>query len=349
MGKGKEISPEHAAIIYNAYLTQPKGFARRLCHLYGYKDTSYYKIINCCGKVVKNQGHKEQKWTKQQIEHAINYIEKENSQITLQELHDKMILDFNFPEISISTLWKYLDGELFTLKSATLQNQMRNSDENKNLRKSYAEWFLQNQSRTFLFIDECGFNLNTIRRYARSRSGTRAVIKVAQNKGTNMSICACVNKDLGLLFYEYKVGSMNGEDFTVFLSQLVDIILPLNLPNVTLIFDNCRIHVENDIDQVCSYAGWEYEYLPPYSPMLNIIEEAFSVIKSSIKKLMAGQFYDERIRVALLPFGQKMNARISILERALRIAIQDLTIDKTHSFWDHMMATLPICLNLIDI
>ena len=61
MGKGKEISAEHAERIYNAYLTQPKGFVRHLCHLYGYKDTSYHKIINLCGKVVTNHGHKEQK------------------------------------------------------------------------------------------------------------------------------------------------------------------------------------------------------------------------------------------------------------------------------------------------
>ena len=349
MGKGMKINPEHAKIIYRAYLTQPKGYAKHLCFMYGYKLTTYYKIINNEGIVENNYYGKPRKWTPEMISTAVSYIETTNSQITLEELLDVMVQVNNFPRVSLSTLWNYLDGELVTLKASSFQNQMRNDINNKIKRQEYVQWFLQNQDRTYLFIDECGFNLNTLRRQARSKKGNRAVVTVAQNKGTNLSVCACVNKDLGLIFYDFKVGSMNSEDFMIFLAQLAEVVMPMNLQKVTLIFDNCRIHDEAEINQVCIYAGWEYEYLPPYSPMLNIIEEVFSLLKFAIKRQMAGPLFNDRLKIANLPFGQKTIARVKLLETALKNSITEIVPEKCMAYWNHMMAILSRCLNLQDV
>ena len=69
---------------------------------------------------------KETIWNKYQIEHCIDYIENGNLnvQITLNDLLDICIKEFNFPPISISTLWNYLEEQLITIKLVTVNNSI---------------------------------------------------------------------------------------------------------------------------------------------------------------------------------------------------------------------------------
>ena len=194
---------------------------------------------------------------------------------------------------------------------------------------------------TFLYIDECGYNLNTLRTQARARIGERAVVAVAQNKGTNISVCACVNKDAGLVLLECKDKAMKAEDFTKFLRDLGPVIEEKGMRNVCLVFDNCRIHSRTEIAALCAEKEWQYRFLPPYSPMLNIIEECFSVLKAAIKRILAGDMREERLRIASLPFGAKQARRLQILRRAIVAAMPSLTQAKVHAFWNQMMTVLP--------
>ena len=77
-----------------------------------------------------------------------------------------MVGRFNFPPICISTLWRYLDGELIMVKLPTIYNQQRNALETRLMRKNYAYFSLKHQENNYFFIDECGFSLNTTRRVA---------------------------------------------------------------------------------------------------------------------------------------------------------------------------------------
>ena len=55
-------------------------------------------------------------------------------------------------------------------------------------------------------------------------------------------------------------------------------------PNSIIVLDNAKIyHNENLIEYLQAF-GIHVEFLPPYSPDLNLIELAFSVIKSFLKK-----------------------------------------------------------------
>ena len=348
MGNGKNINPEHAKTIFDLYKVDPVA-AKTLCKQYGYKKSSFYKIISLEGKINSSSTYvKPRKWTNQMIDALVRYAE-ENPQATLEQMHDYFIGEQHFPEVNIYTLWKYLDGELITLKKATTHNQRRNEPDIKIERMDFASWFLQNQNLNFIYIDECGFNINTIRSQARSHKGKRAVVPVAQNKGANKSVIMAINKDLGVISYDTKDGSMNAEDFTVFLRLLIEVLKPLNLENVTLVFDNCSIHVEEEINSVCLFAGWKYCYLPPYSPMLNPIEEAFSVLKNAIKRQLATDLYANRLAIARMPFGLKLHARIQILNQALQNAIAEVTQQKIMGFWQHMMSFMPDILALKDV
>ena len=59
---------------------------------------------------------------------------------------------------------------------------------------------------------------------------------------------------------------------------------PFPGPLSVLVIDNARIHHGDKILELADWYGVRIEYLPPYSPDLNPIEEAFSKIKSFIRR-----------------------------------------------------------------
>ena len=350
MGRGASPTQEQAMLIYQVYTLVGERAAKNLTEAMGFSVHVYYSVIQSQGKREKNPSSKPKTWTDAQIEAACNHVETVNPHVTLEELTRIFTSPpHSFPEISIATMWNYLDGRLFTLKQATVHNQMRNDPKNIEAREEYARWFLENQQLTFLYIDECGYNLNTLRTQARVRKGERAVVAVAQNQGVNISVCACVNKDVGLVLLECKKGAMKAEDFTQFLRHLAPVVVERGLNNVCLVFDNCRIHSRPEIEAVCAEQEWQYRFLPPYSPMLNIIEECFSVLKAAIKRTLAGELRDERLRIASLPYGAKSTRRLQILQRALALSTPSITQPKVQAFWNHMMTVLPKCLSRQEV
>ena len=149
---------------------------------------------------------------------------------------------------------------------------------------------------------------------------------------------------LAFVLLECKKGAMKAEDFTQFLRHLAPVVVERGLNNVCLVFDNCRIHSCPEIEAVCAEQEWQYRFLPPYSPMLNIIEECLSVLKAAIKRTLAGELRDERLRIASLPYGAKSTRRLQILQRALALSTPSITQPKVQAFWNHMMTVLPKCL-----
>ena len=68
------------------------------------------------------------------------------------------------------------------------------------------------------------------------------------------------------------------------------------------------------------------------------------MLKAAIKRILAGDMREERLRIASLPFGAKQARRLQILRRAIVAAMPSLTQAKVHAFWNHMMTVLPKCL-----
>ena len=54
-------------------------------------------------------------------------------------------------------------------------------------------------------------------------------------------------------------------------------------PNSVIILDNAKIHHNEDLIEYLQAFGIHVEFLSPYSPDLNPIETAFSVMKSFLK------------------------------------------------------------------
>ena len=78
---------------------------------------------------------------------------------------------------------------------------------------------------------------------------------------------------------------MTGERFEEFISSTVlPILQPFNWCSV-VIMDNASIHhTDGVVDLIENQAGARLVFLPPYSPDLNPVEEAFSQVKSITKQ-----------------------------------------------------------------
>lgn len=73
---------------------------------------------------------------------------------------------------------------LITVKKPTFEAEVRNSEANLQTR---FEWFMKwkdtdlDYTNNCVFIDEAGFNINMRNNWARSASGTSAIVKNAKN------------------------------------------------------------------------------------------------------------------------------------------------------------------------
>ena len=86
---------------------------------------------------------------------------------------------------------------------------------------------------------------------------------------------------------ELITGTVNGDCFYDFLrGTLIPLMLPFNGINShsVLIMDNCAVHHASKVRQLVQSAGIVSLFLPPYSPDLNPIEEAFSNVKKYLRK-----------------------------------------------------------------
>jgi transposase len=89
--------------------------------------------------------------------------------------------------------------------------------------------------------------------------------------------------------------------------------------NSVLVMDNCRIHHAAElIVDLQAVHGTRVEFLPPYSPDLNPIKEAFSTIKAWLRRN-----HDD------------YNVRGYIPKEILLFACCSVTADKSRGFYAH--------------
>ncbi|THH14792.1 hypothetical protein EUX98_g9562 [Antrodiella citrinella] len=135
------------------------------------------------------------------------------------------------------------------------------------------------------FMDEVSKDERTLkRRNGRALKGRRAVMRGVFVRGRRVSGEGVMTVD-GMVASTVVQGSMTRKRFLDFLEHEV---LPLMTPFPgyfsVLVMDNARIHHGTRILELAELFGVRIVFLPPYSPDLNPIEEAFSKIKAWIQR-----------------------------------------------------------------
>ena len=84
-------------------------------------------------------------------------------------------------------------------------------------------------------------------------------------------------------------GPIDGLSFTGFCEWLL---APALHPGDLVVMDNLNSHKSESVRLAIESAGAEVVLLPPYSPDLNPIEQAFSKLKAHLRKVGARTFTD---------------------------------------------------------
>jgi len=149
-----------------------------------------------------------------------------------------------------------------------------------------------------------------------------------------------------LLYHEICVESVNGERFHIFLDNLSTVIGEEF--RAIVLMDNAPIHRNPGFN----VEQHEIRKLPPYNPMLNSIENAFSCVKAHVKRAM-----NERMQEILdrnLAAAQHLpltTYRVNILQQIVRTVLESGVIDedKCQNWHRRTLTFVPACLNGDDI
>lgn len=135
----------------------------------------------------------------------------------------------------------------------------------------------------FVFVDEMGANTSLSVLRAWSRRGERAYCSVPRNRGKNTTLLASMSME-GMGPSLAVEGTTTA---TVFETYLKKVLAPTLRPGQIVVMDNLSAHKGARVRDLVAQRGCELLYLPPYSPDLNPIEEAFSKMKGILRRAEA--------------------------------------------------------------
>lgn len=76
-------------------------------------------------------------------------------------------------------------------------------------------------------------------------------------------------------------GAVDGKAFETYIEHFL---VPSLKQGQIVVMDNLSVHKSKRVERLIKQAGAELLFLPPYSPDFNPIEEAFSKVKSILRK-----------------------------------------------------------------
>lgn len=84
-------------------------------------------------------------------------------------------------------------------------------------------------------------------------------------------------------------GAMDGPAFAAYVKKVM---APSLTPGAVVILNNLATHRNVEAAEALRQAGCWFLYLPPYSPDLNPVEQAFAKLKAYLRKIGARTFTD---------------------------------------------------------
>ncbi len=132
-----------------------------------------------------------------------------------------------------------------------------------------------------IFVDGTGIDTRLTRAHARAARGRRALGKVPWGRWERLTV-------IGALALEGVVACMSiaaATSTAVFLAFTEQALVPAlrARPEAVVVLDNLAAHKAEVVRAALGRAGLAHRYLPPYSPDLNPIEQAWSKLKARLR------------------------------------------------------------------
>lgn len=289
MPKHRTLSLEFRRKIVDAVLRGEtvSGIARRFEFPYS-TVYSVWKRYEEQGEVTAGQRGGGQRRTKLQQEHLDYLISVigERPGATLEELQEQLL--GRYPElrsVAVTTLRKALEERAhMTLKRLSIEHDRHNSEGTIRARQEYAHRFhLEGKSYSdVVFFDEAGFNLHMTRSQGRAAAGQRArQQRRPADRGRNVSLLVALSRN-GIEAHQTIVGAWNASKLLVFFEQ--SIFPHSDGEHKTFVMDNVRFHHNRAFLDAVEAHGHQVDFLPPYSPWLNIAENVFGKVKPVVTR-----------------------------------------------------------------
>jgi transposase len=119
--------------------------------------------------------------------------------------------------------------------------------------------------------------------YARAPRGDRAYGVVPHKRGENTTLIAALSAS-GLGAAMTLDGAADAAAFEAYVRELL---APTLVPGQIVFLDNLRLHQGAEVRRPIEARGCELRFLPAYSPDFAPIEQAFSKLKATLRRLGA--------------------------------------------------------------
>ena len=166
-------------------------------------------------------------------------------------------------------------------------------------------------ARRLVFVDEMGTNTSLSPLYGWAKKGERVYSLVPRNRGKNTTLLSSMSVE-GMGPSLAVEGATDREVFETYVER---VLAPGLRRGQLVVMDNLTAHKGERVEELIEEQGCKLLYLPPYSPDLNPIEEAFSKVKRILRKA------ESRTREALV--------------EAIGVAISAVTAKDAHGFFEH--------------
>jgi len=193
----------------------------------------------------------------------------------LRELQEDLVVNRGVC-VSLDTISRTLHKRGFTRKKLTIPAK----EQDEQLRGEYLARIQLYQPQQLVFVDESSCDRRTGRRaFGWAPQGTRSRRRECFVRGVRYSMLPALSLD-GPLYLTAQQGAYNSDDFICFIDGLLDTMNQYPGTNSVIVMDNASIHKAVTLRPMIERRGMRLEYLPPYSPDLNPIEEMFSCVKA---------------------------------------------------------------------
>ena len=206
----------------------------------------------------------------------VRKLVKEHPDATLAE-YCQLLEESTDIKIGISALWHTFSRLKITRKKKTYINPKR--DEGKRWKWVAASKKLD--PKKFIFVDESATWLDMKREYARSELGKRAYVGADKRNGKHYSLLASLSLE-GITTSLLVDGTVTGNGFETYIKECL---APSLREGQIVIMDNSKVHLGTKVREEIEARGADLMYLPTYSPDLSPIENGFSKIKDTLKKV----------------------------------------------------------------
>lgn len=132
-----------------------------------------------------------------------------------------------------------------------------------------------------MFVDESGFHTSMARLRARAPKGERAYGKVPRKRGRNQTLIASITLEGAMCESVSIEGATDAELFETYVEEFL---APTLEAGQVVVLDGLGAHRTARVRELIEARGTDLVFLPPYSPDMNPIEEAFSKIKQLVRK-----------------------------------------------------------------